>query len=288
MKAVFEKVDIGFGLSFSVKEFTIPEFDAPWHFHPELELTYIVKSRGNRFVGDKVEEFAENDLVLIGPNLPHLWQNPSNQAGDSQAIVIHFSANLLQTSMKSIPEFESIHLLLEESATGLVFEREAAAVAGREMHRMATLPPFERLIAFLNLLQKLATAAGKRTLASPGYIPRTTEKDAEQLAVVFEYVRKHFHENLRLTDVAALIHLTPPAFCRFFKKRVKKTFFEFLNEFRIGNACRLLIETNMKVTEASFRSGFYNIAHFNKQFKKITGHSPVKYRLQHGVGSGDR
>lgn len=283
MKPVFEKVDISFGLSFSIKEFTLPEFDAPWHFHPELELTFIVKSKGNRYVGDKVEEFDASDLVLIGPNLPHLWQNPSNQQGDSQAIVIHFADDFLQINLKNIPEFESIHQLLENSAAGLVFGMQTATVAGKEMHRMTTLPPYERLVAFLNLLQMLATCDDFRSLASPGYMHQATEKDAEQLSVVFEYVRQHFQEEIRLETVASLIHQTPPAFCRFFKKRAKKTFFSFLNEFRVGNACRLLMETNLKVTEISYQSGFFNIAHFNKQFKRIAGLSPSAYKRKHSM-----
>lgn len=281
MKAVFEKVNIGIGLSFNVKKFTVAEFDAPWHFHPELELTYIMKSKGTRFVGDSVQDFSENDLVLLGPNLPHLWQNPAHHESGSQAIVIHFAEQFLNTDLKTIPEFERIYQLLQASRTGLWFGGETAFEAGREMNRMISLPPYARLIAFLNLLHRLAGTSDYRPLASEGYVHQSSAKEAEQLAVVFEFVRQHFQAPVRLEEVANLIHLTPPAFCRFFKKRVRRTFFEFLNEFRIGRACRLLLETNLKITDIAYRSGFSNIAHFNKQFKSITGHNPASYRRQH-------
>jgi len=286
MKAVFEKVGLTSGQSFTIRSLQLPEFDAPWHFHPEMELTYIQKSKGTRLVGDSIEEFSKNDLVLLGPNLPHIWQNPAGQKGSSEAIVIQFPLTLLNDSLQQLPEFAGIRQLFDQSKNGVCFSWETSEKVGQIMSKMVEIPPFDRLIALLNVLQLLANADGGRMLASHGYTHQVTIKDAEQMTLVFEYVRQHFGQPIRLETVAGLIHKTPPAFCRFFKRRSRKTFFEFVNEFRVGNASRLLIDTQLSVTEICLQSGYSNIPHFNKQFKKITGRSPREFRKQHLKSTG--
>lgn len=281
MKAVFEKIDLQEGQSLVIRGLNLPEFDAPWHFHPEMELTFIRKSRGTRFVGDSIEEFAENDLVLLGPNLPHIWQNPATQTGRSEAVVIHFAEGFLNNSIFLAPEFISIRQLVEKSKNGVAFPPKTAKQVGEKMTAMLTQDPFQRVIGLMELLQTLAGSQQARTLASVGYTHFTTPKDAEKMAIVFEYVRQHFRQVIRLEAVASLLHQTPQAFCRYFKKRAKKTFFDFVNEFRIGHASRLLIDSELSITEICLQSGYTTIPHFNKQFKRITGLSPTGFRKKH-------
>lgn len=281
MKAVFEKIDLQEGQSLVIRGLDLPEFDAPWHFHPELELTFIRKSRGTRFVGDSIEEFAENDLALLGPNLPHIWQNPANQPGRSEAVVIHFSEGFLNNSIFLAPEFISIRQLIEKSKNGVAFPAQMAQQVGEKMTAMLTQDSFRRVVGLMEILQTLAGSQQARTLASIGYTHFTTPKDAEKMAIVFEYVRQHFTQVIRLEAVASLLHQTPQAFCRYFKKRAKKTFFDFVNEFRIGHASRLLIDSELSITEICLQSGYTTIPHFNKQFKRITGLSPTGFRKKH-------
>lgn len=281
MKAVFEKIDLNAGQSLAIRALDLPEFDAPWHFHPELELTYIIRSRGTRFVGDSIEEFADNDLALLGPNLPHIWQNPHDHIGGSKAIVIHFAENFLNNSIFLSPELIAIRQLVERSKNGIVFPQEIASSVGATMQTMVTMPPFDRLIKFMEILQLLAVTPNARQLASHGYTHQTTPRDAERMTLIFEHVRQHFRGPIRLETVAGLLHQTPQAFCRYFKKRAKKTFFEFVNEFRVGHATRLLIDSDLSITEICLRSGYATIPHFNKQFKRITGLSPTVFRKKH-------
>ncbi|MEQ8416178.1 MAG: AraC family transcriptional regulator [Imperialibacter sp.] len=281
MKAIFEKVDLEEGQSLIIRALNLPEFDAPWHFHPEMELTYIIKSRGTRFVGNSIEEFVENDLVLLGSNLPHIWQNPSNQSGRSEAIVVHFSEGMLNNSLLSSPEFATIRQLIEKASYGVAFPLELSKRVGQKLAHMVNAGPFSKVLGLMETLQLLATSNEARTLASVGYAHHTTAKDAEKMTIVFEYVRQHFSEVIRLDPVANLLHQTPQAFCRYFKKRAKKTFIEFVNEFRIGHASRLLIDTELSITEVCLQSGYSTIPHFNKQFKRITGLSPSGFRKNH-------
>ncbi len=281
MKAIFEKVDLQSGKSLNVRELHLPEFDAPWHFHPELELTYIRKSKGTRFVGDSIQEFIENDLVLLGPNLPHIWQNSSDHQGGSEAIVIHFSETFLNNSVTLSPEFISVRQLFEKSKNGVFFPPVIGVAVGKQMERMLSADPLMQVIIFMNILHQLAASHVHSTLASSGFTHFTTPKDAEKMTLIFEHVRQHFNKEIRLETAAALLHQTPQAFCRYFKKRAKKTFFEFVNEFRVGHASHLLIDSELSITEICLRSGYSTIPHFNKQFKRITGLSPTEFRKKH-------
>jgi AraC-like DNA-binding protein len=91
-------------------------------------------------------------------------------------------------------------------------------------------------------------------------------------------VRKHFTETIQLEDISAIANMTVPSFCRYFKRVTGKTFTEFVNEFRIVHACKLLSEERHTISEVCYESGFNNFSHFNRLFKEKTGQSPNAYR----------
>jgi len=88
-----------------------------------------------------------------------------------------------------------------------------------------------------------------------------------------------FYRDITLEEVAKKANMTKNAFCRYFKKRTNKTFFEFLTEIRIENSCLLLSkEPDISIAEASYKSGFKNLSHFNRKFKKIKKNTPTEFR----------
>jgi len=78
-----------------------------------------------------------------------------------------------------------------------------------------------------------------------------------------------------------MVNMTPPSFCRYFKSRTTKVFSAFVNEVRIGNACRMLIEKKYTVSQVCFKSGFNYLSNFNRQFKKIKGLTPSKFQCKY-------
>jgi AraC-like DNA-binding protein len=283
VKPLYEKIGPDAGLSFFCRAFALRAFDCPFHFHPECELTHIVSSRGLRFTGDHIGEFGPGDLVLFGPNLPHSYHNdPSERRGakGARSQVVQFAPDCLGGILQASPELLPVRRLLAQSARGLAFTGATRADALARLAKLFTASAAARVSLFLEILIGLADAPPRdvRSLASHGYAPTRAPDSDERLGRVCAHINRHFAEPIYLQRVAALAHLTPPAFCRFFRRGTGKTFTAFVNEVRLSQAARLLQETDLGVTEICFRCGFGNVANFNRQFRRLHRMAPRDYR----------
>lgn len=278
-----ERVAPGPAASFIWKRRRDPRFEFSWHVHPEAELTRIVKSRGRRLVGDSVEDYAEGDLVLVGPELPHTWHSEPGRRGPHEAVVIQFAPAFLGADFLSRPELLPLRRLLERARRGLRFEGRGAREAGRRLDAMGALDGFARLRALLDVLALLAAERRARPLASPGYAPPARQGDPGRIDRVCRFLADRCLGDVSLAEAAARAHLSPAAFCRFFKARTGMTLVGYLNELRIGHACRLLVETERPVADIAFASGFHNLAHFNRRFRTVRGRPPRDYRRAFSV-----
>ncbi len=285
MRALLEKVALRPGESFACREFALKRFDSPWHFHPECELTLVEQSHGLRFVGDSIERFEAGDLVLLGKNLPHYWTNPPEWRGPAQSIVVQFGDGLLGRDWLQTPELAGVQRLLERAVRGVHFSGRPAAEVATRLKRMLTLAPLARLQELLGVLDTLAAAPGARLLASAGFTPVFNTADGSRLGRVLDYVNRTAADSVQQREAARLAGLSPAAFSRYFRKKLGHTFEAFVNEVRVGRACRALIEAPERaVAEIAFAAGYNNLANFNRQFRRRTGLAPVAYRAKHGCG----
>jgi AraC-like DNA-binding protein len=280
MRPRFEKISAGSDCSFRVEERTLARFDAPWHFHPELELTLIVASRGRRFVGDSIEPFAEGDLVLLGSNLPHFWHNEGQQppAGKAHSVVVHFRADFLGTDIWTKPEFAAMKRLCARASRGLHFSGAAARQASAQIQVLPSLNGLARLLALLTICDRLAGARAVRPLASAAYEPSLDTRDEERLARVYAFLVRNFCDQLSLAQISRVAAMSPEAFSRYFKRVTGRNVSVFLNELRIDHAGRLLRETPRRVTDIAAAAGFPTLSNFNRRFRKRTGCTPRAYR----------
>lgn len=260
-----------------------------WHYHPELELVYIARSSGNCFIGDAIERFGPGTLMLLGSNLPHGWFNEpkyfqKNSKMKAESMAIHFSTDFLHVNLKDIPEFQQINQLMEKSKVGLLFGKETQKQVCRLMDTMKKQDPFGRLLSFFQIMRCLSEAEDYRALSSAGYVKMFRETN-DRLGRVHEYIMNNFHRDISLTEVADIALMNKSAFCRYFKKATKKSFSQYLNEIRIGYACRLLQEREeTTISEIAFEIGYNNLSNFNRQFKIITGYAPTSYLQRHTQG----
>ena len=283
MKALFEKVAITEQSSLLVRRFKLPYFDAPWHFHPEYELTYIAAGYGRRFVGDSIESFQEGDLVLIGPNMPHFWRSDDDFYGDArphpvESIVIQFPTGFEQRGLVALPEAEPIRQLLDRARYGLRFSPAASRQVAGDMSRLVTRSGFDQLLAFLDILNQLTRDPAAELLASEGYQLAPSEAETERMKRVLEYVLANFKEDIRIEQIASVAGMAPAAFCRYFRKRTSKSFVEYLNELRVSHARKLLTKGDASVGQVGLECGFNNISHFHRLFKQHTGLTPLNYQ----------
>ncbi|MFC5410420.1 helix-turn-helix domain-containing protein [Larkinella bovis] len=287
MKALFEKIELGDHTSLRVIHLELPYFEAPWHFHPEYELTYIVRSHGKRFVGDHVEPFEAGDLVLLGPDLPHFWRNDDEyyqpDSGQiAEAIVIQFAKTLGETLLPQLPETRPLSALLNRARYGLRFSPQKVTGVKKALENLLHSDGLERLLQLLALLQQLADDPTAMMLASDNYELKASEAETERMKRVLDYMLAHFREEIRVDAMASVAGMAPAAFCRYFRKRTRKSFIEYLNELRISHARKLLVQSDLSISQIGFECGFNNISHFHRQFKLHNGTTPLKYQsLQH-------
>lgn len=280
LKAHFEQVRPLPENSFKVFLHEVHEFDAPWHYHPEYELTLILNSQGIRYVGNNMENFSEGDLVLLGPDLPHCWKNTGENLIPARAIVIQWQEQFLGEGWTEKPEFNHIRRLMQLASQGTRFKQTVSVQALNMMQRLLHLPPFQRLVQFLEILDFLAGAADKQLLCEQGFTYPRNYEDNQRINTVYNYIRKHYQEKVTLAIISGLVHMNEESFSRFFSRIMHKPFFTFLNEYRVNMACKLLIETDMQVAQISYACGYESLPFFYRQFAKFSHMAPRSYRKQ--------
>lgn len=278
MRAQLEPIVRAEGSSFNSRHIAEPRFDHPLHYHPEIEITTITRSSGTCLVGDFVGSFEAGDCFLLGSNLQHLFTNTLKPEGGAEAEVLQFRRDFSSGFIDATPELRGFAKLLDLAALGLVFDRVTASRAAALMRRLRQSRDVDRVRIFIDLVGCLMAADECRSLASPGYVGRNTPQDSERMQVACHYILKHFAEEIDHRELAARVHLVPSSFCRLFKKVTRKTCTQFINEIRLGHACRLLMETEDSITAIAFACGFRNLSNFNRRFREHYGMSPRDYR----------
>jgi AraC-like DNA-binding protein/quercetin dioxygenase-like cupin family protein len=284
LKAEFELVPRSEDGSFNVREFRLPAFSSPWHFHPQYELTYIVKGSGSRFVGDSIAPFGPGDLVLIGADLPHFWRNDApakTRAEYAHSVVVHFDEESFGKGFLDRPELQQASRLLARAGRGISFDPEVSAAAKGLLLEMVDLSGLPRLIRLLELFELLGNAENPIPLSSPGFSPQLDQFAGDRINAAHHYVFENFTGRIDHEEMARNAGMSASAFSRYFRRLTGRTVSETVNEVRIGHARRMLIETDRTISEVAFASGFESLSNFNRRFRHISGLSPREYRQQH-------
>ncbi len=283
MKAVEKRLPKELDKSFIVFREKGCFFPAPWHYHPEYELVLVTRSTGRRMVGDHIGNFEEEDLVLMGPMLPHVWVNdPHYMEGKDKdaadAIVVQFLDNFLGETFLQIPEMEGLKKTLQLSAHGLEIQGETRSYINSLIKQMLTANGLQRLSMLFSIFDILSTTKEYKPLASAASIQKTPHNESDRINTVTEYIMRNFDNEISLNEVAGVANMAITTFCNFFKDHYRVTFVEYLNEIRIGHACKLLGDPDKNIVDAAYESGFNNLANFNRQFKRLKNMTPSAYR----------
>lgn len=278
MKAKLEDIASEKGhSSFYAYRFRVPFFEFKWHYHPEYELTCIIKGNGYRIVGNSYEQFVEGDLVLLGTNLPHTWSNKLNESSHSEAVVIQFSKEFISPFI-GLNEGHLIKNMLEASARGMRFE--ADETFGLKMIELTECQGIERIIKLISLLDDLSQKTAD--IIAPNTFHNIVSKKSEmRINTVCVHIQNNFYNNLSLKEVADLISLTESNFCKFFKKATGTTYSNYLNEIRINEASRMLVQTDKTISQICFDCGFETLSYFNRVFLKKKAITPSYYKKLH-------
>ena len=278
-KANLEKIEPVEGSSFFMTYNKAPLLchEDFWHFHPEFEIVYVPHGKGKRFVGHKISEFHDGDLILLGPNIPHNAFNFGFESTGYEEYVIQFKSEQIEKLADLFPEFSRIAKLLTKARTGITFNGEAKHRIGGMIKTMYESSCFQRLMQLFVVLREMSLLKEFEDLEARKFLSITTSY-VRRIEQVYQIIQKHYQDDLPTRQVANELAMTESSFCRMFKSATGKTFKEALTEVRIEKACALLMHSDLPLASVASLSGFNNISLFNRFFKEATKTTPHKYR----------
>ncbi|WP_299530080.1 AraC family transcriptional regulator [Ulvibacterium sp.] len=250
-----------------------------WHYHPELELTYIEGANGRRHIGQHISRYESSSLVFIGSNIPHLNVDYGVKT-DYKKTVLHIRPDFLKENSIQTPELLAVHRFLEQSKYVIVIEGKTKTIAGEMLEKLSVLHPFEQFLEVLRVFQLLAHCTEIKLLHDSPVKNQYTRKSQERLQLLYDFIEANYQRKIKVEEVADLCHLTKVAFCRYFKQATHLTFTEFLNQYRINQAKRLLL-LDKNVSEVCYACGFESLSYFNRVFKAITLENPLAFKKQY-------
>jgi AraC-like DNA-binding protein len=265
--------------SFLVRSVDEPYYPTWWHFHPEYELVLVTESTGKRVIGDTVSAFNPGDLVLLGPNLPHLYQNDiayydNSSALRAKSIIVQFSE---KTFGLNVPETNKFQNLFHQAQSGINITGNTNKKVSAQLSDLLKLSGLPRWLKLLEILHTIVESADYELIC--GNINNTERNlDADRLLTIVNFVQNRFKEDIYAKDIAQQLGMTSTSFSRYFSQRTQKSFARFVVETRLNYACNLLIESSMSISEICFACGFKNVSNFNRQFSKVYQSCPLAYR----------
>ncbi|NND31674.1 MAG: helix-turn-helix transcriptional regulator [Saprospiraceae bacterium] len=278
MELVFEKIHVPDKHSFITRNMILNHHSTKIHSHKNFELNLITCGAGKRLVGSHIAPFEEGDLVLMGPDLPHCWDILYCEEGKTPScIVVHFYENIISSDFFNIPELHCVEELLKESAKGIFFQGEKVARVRQKMEKLCKLTGLPSYITLLEIFCVLLDIEEKEFLSVTPY-SESFKKDLDRINLVYQYVLQNIQSGVKQEEAAALLHMAPGSFCRYFRSKTNITFMEYVKKVRIGLASRMLLESDKRISEICYESGYNNIANFNHHFKTTMGKTPSEFR----------
>ncbi|MET3115597.1 AraC-like DNA-binding protein [Pedobacter sp. CG_S7] len=257
-----------------------------FHYHKEYELLYIIQNQGTRFIGDCIESFTHNDLVLVGPGLPHYWQSDKEYYQNdpflkAKVIVIHFEQDFVGKEFFDIPEMNMVKTMLSKANRGIHFPIEHATDLENDIIDIVQKRKWLQVVDLLAILCQMAERPYS-LLASEGFSDSYHgSNNEERITGIFNFLIQNHHRNITLKEIADYANMNSSAFCRYFKKVTSKTFSDSLNDIRVGIACKKLINTELSIAEIGYACGYQSISYFNRQFKNVKKISPSEYKMKY-------
>jgi len=278
MEIQFTTVNIPPGKSYLVQKQYFDEFSVI-HTHKNFELNLMPSGCGRRIVGNNISSFENDDLILIGPDLPHKRElQDAENIKSQECLIVYISEELINSNFLNVPELESIRKLFTRALNGLAFNGNNIQAVKQQMEQLAELDGIDSYIALIKLLRTLDEIEGHEILSLSPEFPISYYKDLDQIKTIYNYVLSNLQDNIKLDTVAGLLNMAPGSFCRYFKKRTGKSFLQYVKDIRICMASKMLSDTEKPVAQICLESGYNNLANFNFYFKSLMKMTPTEYR----------
>ena len=257
-------------------------FDFPLHHHEEFELNFILNAKGvRRVVGSHIDTISDVELVLLGPNIEHGWFDYKCKSKKITEITIQFHRDLFDEKFLQRNQMRNIRTMFEQSFQGILFSEATIKALKPRLMNLQKKHGFDSVLELVSILSELSVSKDQRTLSEmPVKNAEAITYNSRRIDIIMHYLNTNFENEISLGRAARLVSMSDVAFSRFFKARTGKNFIDALNEIRLGNASRMLIDTTHGINEIAFKCGFNNISNFNRVFKKRKKCTPKEFRQE--------
>ncbi|GAB3649817.1 AraC family transcriptional regulator [Echinicola sediminis] len=276
MKPTLEQIQVGQEKSIVAFQYSKRDFDAPWHFHPQYELTYIKGSHGTKFIGDYVGPYEPGELVLLQPNLPHCWKNSSHADLMSESVVIQWNPDIFYPA----PELKHMFSMLDAASKGLIFSKKDTLSIAPLILKLSSVQGQQLYIGLLEVLANLPLIPST-SLSHSSFTNNLSSEYSNRMSKIHDFIESAYVRKIKLEEIAEMVSMSEQSFSRFFTKMMGRPFFTFLNEYRVNIASKMLLDTDRSVAEIAFECGYESLPFFHKQFSKFKKQTPNKFRQCH-------
>lgn len=248
-----------------------------FHQQKTWELSYVITGSGTRIIGETIEPFSRNEIILIPPDIPHCWsfdELEADESGKIENITVTFSAPFLDNCIRAFPEMDKYIKDIQQNIYAISFKGDTLNRLQHLLISMIKETEVERISSFVKVLALISSpentdAVGRRVVE---------DKKTGRMQKILLYIMNNYYNTITLEEMAKLVDLDKSSFCIFFKKMTGKTFFSYLMEYRVESSCQMIAKTNMTIAEICYASGFRDVPYFNRMFKKIKSVTPTEYR----------
>ncbi|HSH20889.1 MAG TPA: AraC family transcriptional regulator [Draconibacterium sp.] len=253
------------------------------HQHNEFQITLIKKSKGNVIAGNQIIGFQPGDIFVFGSGLPHAFRNDPEYYKEGSDLIAHSTSIYVEPKVFgepfwSLPETKILREYIQKADRGIFYPGSFHMESSQLIEKIASEKEIRRLLLLLKLLIQLSESNRQKILATDGMYNYLNKIDEKRLDAIFSFTLNEFYRPISLEEVAAVSNMTVNSFCRYFKTRTRKTYVNFLTEYRIGQACKLLQQNQYSVADICYQVGFGNLSNFNRKFKELNGCTPKVFR----------
>ncbi len=253
------------------------------HKHDDYQLRLITKGAGVCMVGECIVDYQKGDILFFGRNVPHcssLYEYAKKDISPSESEILQFSPDLFPEKLHQLPDYMFISHLLLKSQNGLIFRNKVLSKKIElQIHAIQHQRGINKINSLFCLLETLSMDKNFRLISENQYdIKNTFCENHGSLQKVYDYLYRNMKNEISLEDISRYVNLTPASLCRAFKSKTRITIFQFLNKIRIENVCKLLLYSDLSISQIAYESGFNNLAYFSRRFKDSTKMSPSEYR----------
>lgn len=268
--------------AFRFQDDQLPYFYDKLHQHPEIQIMLILKGEGTLIAGDYVGRFEPNELYIIGSGQAHVFRNDdiyyqTKSRLKAHSYSLYFDENYFGQHFWQLDEWESIRNFSKMAERGFKVTgttKEAVTHLIQLIHQQKGL---DKLLSFFQILSELASTKELKGLSVSSHNPDYSNREGKRMNEILLFTFRESYRKIYIHEVADVANLSTEAFCRYFKMRTRKTYTNFLNEVRVSNACKLIIQKDLSIQEICWRTGFGNLSNFNRIFRKVAGKTPTSY-----------